>query len=84
MPIRCLHFTAPVALCRHNDAVRALNPTRPFNPEKRALLPATAFSSFAARYHAPTTAEGFQDVTDVNFYFDGTNEQRRVWGKYWI
>jgi predicted kinase len=25
VPIRCIHFTAPVKLCEHNDTVRALN-----------------------------------------------------------
>lgn len=27
VPIRCVYFTAPPALCRHNDAVRAANPS---------------------------------------------------------
>lgn len=27
IPARCVHFTAPAALCRHNDAVRAANPS---------------------------------------------------------
>jgi hypothetical protein len=26
VPIRCVYFTAPLGLCKHNDAVRASNP----------------------------------------------------------
>ena len=37
------------------------------NPEKRALLPKMAFSGFAARYREPSAAEGFQDITRVDF-----------------
>ena len=82
MPIRCIRFTAPAALCAHNDAVRALEPAL-FNPEARALLPPVAIASFPGRYQAPRVEEGFADVAAVDFRFRGTAEQRRVWRMYW-
>ena len=66
VPIRCFLFTAPPKLCEHNDAVRALN-EGPLNPEKRVILPHSAFSSFASRYREPKVAEGFQDVVRIDF-----------------
>ncbi|KAI4242256.1 MAG: hypothetical protein L6R40_004127 [Gallowayella cf. fulva] len=66
VPIRCVHFTAPAKLCEHNDTVRAIAGNH-FNPEKRAILPHSAFSSFASRFKQPTVDEGFQDVVAVEF-----------------
>lgn len=66
VPIRCVYFSAPVRLCEHNDSVRALA-GGPFNPEKRSILPHSAFASFASRFKEPTEHEGFQDITTVEF-----------------
>lgn len=38
-----------------------------FNPEKRSILPHSAFAGFAARFKEPSIEEGFQDVTRVDF-----------------
>ncbi|KAI4267184.1 MAG: hypothetical protein L6R38_008370 [Xanthoria sp. 2 TBL-2021] len=83
IPIRCVHFTASAKLCQHNDAVRAIAGNR-FNPEKRVMLPHTAFSSFASRFKQPQVDEGFQDVVPVGFQFHGDDEQRKIWSRYWI
>jgi bifunctional polynucleotide phosphatase/kinase len=37
------------------------------NPEGRQMLPGIAFRSFVQRYQEPTLAEGFSDITIVNF-----------------
>ena len=66
IPIRCVHFTASTKLCEHNDTVRALS-TSYFNPEKRTILPHSAFVSFAARFKEPKPNEGFQDIVTVEF-----------------
>jgi bifunctional polynucleotide phosphatase/kinase len=66
VPIRCVHMTAPAKLCEHNDTVRALSDSV-FNPEKRAILPHSAFASFASRFKEPKVQEGFQDVIRVEF-----------------
>ena len=87
VPVRCVHFTAPVVLCQHNDAVRALargDGVGGFNPEKRVILPHSAFAGFRARFVEPSIKEGFQDVGRVDFVFRGSEEDRRVWCQYWI
>jgi bifunctional polynucleotide phosphatase/kinase len=82
VPIRCVWFTAGDALCRHNDAVRALN--EGVNPEKRSILPSMAFSGFRSRFQEPSVAEGFTDITKVDFAFEGTDEERKIWSMYWV
>lgn len=66
VPVRCVLFTATPKLCEHNDTVRALNDGT-MNPEKRSILPHSAFSSFAARYREPGATEGFQDIVRIDF-----------------
>ncbi|KAF4458265.1 bifunctional polynucleotide phosphatase kinase [Fusarium albosuccineum] len=79
--IRCVWFKTPITLCEHNNAVRALN--KSLNPESRESLPKLAFSGFSSRYKAPQLKEGFQDITEVNFRFEGTAEEYQIWGRYW-
>ena len=66
IPIRCVHFTAPSKLCEHNDTVRAISQGG-FNPEKRTILPHSAFAGFASRFKPPKIEEGFQDIVRVEF-----------------
>lgn len=47
------------------------------------MLPRMAFTSFAARYREPKLEEGFDDITRVDFRFEGDEEQKRIWSKYW-
>ena len=83
IPIRCVYFTAPPKLCEHNDTVRALNGEK-FNPEKREILPHSAFSSFKARFKEPQLKEGFQDIVRIDFRFEGSEEMKKMWSQYWI
>ena len=64
--IRCFHFPAPANLCQHNDTIRALSASK-FNPEKRSILPHSAFVGFTNRFKEPKVTEGFQDVVKVEF-----------------
>lgn len=99
VPVRCVWFKTPLAVCEHNDAVRGLNkavrlqPLPVFcfsliplqmNPEARAVLPKMAFNGFKSRFKPPTTKEGFEDVTEVEFRFRGTEEERGIWARYWV
>jgi len=84
VPIRCVLFTASSKVCEHNDIVRALNNGTVMNPEKRTMLPKVAFTGFLSRYREPKLEEGFQDITKVDFRFEGDEEQRTVWTKYWV
>ena len=83
VPIRCVWFTAPVKLCEHNDTVRAIA-GEGFNPEKRTILPHSAFHSFKARFKEPRANEGFLDVVRVNFRYQGDEDGKKLWSQYWI
>ncbi|KAF2018169.1 PNK3P-domain-containing protein [Aaosphaeria arxii CBS 175.79] len=84
VPIRCVLFTASPKLCEHNDTVRALNVGPETNPESRQILPKLAFTGYASRYREPQDAEGFQDIVKVDFQFEGNDEQKRLWSRYWL
>lgn len=82
LPIRCVWFRTPLSLAEHNNAVRAMNEA--LNPEKRENVPKIAFNSFNSRFRQPKTAEGFEDVVEIDFKFRGTEEQYAAWGRYWV
>lgn len=84
IPIRCVLFTAPTKVCEHNDTFRALNIGPEANPEGRTILPKLAFTGFASRYREPKLSEGFVDITMTDFEFEGSEEQKKLWSKYWI
>ncbi|KAH8162490.1 hypothetical protein CIB48_g5746 [Xylaria polymorpha] len=75
VPIRCVWFKIPRALCEHNDAVRALN--KPLNPEARSVLPALAFNTYFSRMREPTAKEGFQHVLPIEFSSAGRRTSMR-------
>ncbi|KAI0469299.1 polynucleotide kinase 3 phosphatase-domain-containing protein [Xylaria cf. heliscus] len=81
VPIRCVWFNIPKALCEHNDAVRSSN--NALNPEARTALPAIAFNTYFSRLRNPAVEEGFQDVLSIEFKFRGTKEEYAIWAKYW-
>lgn len=66
VPVRCVYFKTPAKLCEHNDAVRALAGGT-FNPEKRVILPPSAFFSFASRFKEPSEQEGFEEIIAIRF-----------------
>ena len=66
IPVRCIYFTAPAKLCEHNDTFRALN-SGVMNPEKRMILPHSAFTSFASRFREPRAEEGFKEIIPIHF-----------------
>ncbi|OLN85139.1 Bifunctional polynucleotide phosphatase/kinase [Colletotrichum chlorophyti] len=82
VPIRCVWFKTPLNVCEHNDAVRSLNSS--LNPESRTALPKIAFTGFKSRFKEPKVKEGFQDITELDFTFRGTEEEHKVWGRYWL
>ncbi|KLJ12772.1 hypothetical protein EMPG_12222 [Blastomyces silverae] len=85
VPIRCIYLSTPPQICKHNDAVRAANPkTESLNPESRSSLPGIAFGDFQRRFQEPTLSEGFQDITHVEFKFQGTSATKEIWGQYWV
>ncbi|KAH7360036.1 polynucleotide kinase 3 phosphatase-domain-containing protein [Pyrenochaeta sp. MPI-SDFR-AT-0127] len=83
LSIRCVLFTASATVCEHNDTVRALNIGPETNPESRTILPKLAFTGFASRYRKPKLSEGFVDIIMTDFEFEGSEEQRKLWSRYW-
>ena len=81
VPIRCIWLSTPQAVSQHNDAARSMN--KALNREDRQVLPKVAFTGFASRFKPPNPDEGFQDVTEVAFTFRGSEEEYKIWGRYW-
>lgn len=81
-PIRCIYFTSPEELCIHNAAVRAFG-GEIVNPEMRDMLPGIAFKMYKARFKKPEKKEGFLDVVEVDFTWEGEEAAKEIWGKFW-
>lgn len=81
-PIRCLYFTSPEELCMHNAAVRAFGGDI-VNREKRGMLPGIAFKGFKGRFEEPVEGEGFLELIKVEFVWDGEEEERKIWERFW-
>jgi bifunctional polynucleotide phosphatase/kinase len=80
VPIRLFHFLCPIELARHNNAYRVMY--GPKDEPERELLPGTAFDGYKGQYEAPSVNEGFDEIRSVNFRWEGTDEQRRLWDMY--
>ena len=82
VPIRVFHFLCPIELARHNNMYRAVY--APPGEPARELLPQVAFGSYAAQFERPDIVEGFDEVRSVNFVWEGSGEQRRLWDMYML
>ncbi|WVQ70553.1 polynucleotide kinase 3'-phosphatase [Cryptococcus sp. DSM 104548] len=80
VPIRVFHFLCPPELAKHNNLYRAYY--GPSNEPTRTALPPVAFGTFASNFEKPTKEEGFGEVRTVNFHFEGTEAQRKLWDMY--
>ncbi|BGP14822.1 hypothetical protein JCM10213_001812 [Rhodosporidiobolus nylandii] len=83
--IRCFHFTAPMELAMHNSVYRAAYAaTDKGNGKKREVLPAIAFTSFAKNFQQPRLDEGFDEIKQINFKFDGTPDELKKWQRWLV
>ncbi|KAJ7582486.1 polynucleotide kinase 3 phosphatase-domain-containing protein [Mycena floridula] len=85
--IRCFHFTGSRDLAWHNNLYRAYNlpPSLVDSGPKRDVLPQVAFASFDKEFEEPTLAEGFTEVREINWVFQGTEEQEKYWSMWtWV
>lgn len=80
LSIRVFHFLCPVDLARHNNVYRAIY--GPKDEQRRELLPFTAFSGYVGQFEQPELGEGFDEIKMVNFVWEGTDEQRKLWDLY--
>jgi len=81
---RCFVFQGSVELAWHNNLYRAF--ARPASvvarEPVRALVPYAAITGFADAYEAPSTKEGFAEVRDIPWTFEGSEEERRQWSMW--
>jgi bifunctional polynucleotide phosphatase/kinase len=47
------------------------------------VLPEIAFNTFGSKFQEPTAEEGFSELIKVPFTFVGSEEEKRLWSKYW-
>ncbi|KAF8577048.1 PNK3P-domain-containing protein [Ramaria rubella] len=82
--VRCFNFAAPLELCWHNNLYRVfcLRSDNEAKEPVRSLLPQMAFTSFRANFEEPTPEEGFKEIKRINFRFEGTEEQRKLWNMW--
>ena len=46
------------------------------------MLPYMALTSFESAYEAPSMKEGYSEVRDVPWRFEGSEEERRHWSMW--
>ncbi|KAH9991967.1 polynucleotide kinase 3 phosphatase-domain-containing protein [Russula compacta] len=84
VPARCFVFQGSVELAWHNNLYRAY--ARPASvvarEPARALVPYTVLTGFANAYEAPSVKEGFDEVRDIAWMFEGNEEERRHWSMW--
>ncbi|KAF9493422.1 PNK3P-domain-containing protein [Pleurotus eryngii] len=79
IPIRCCHFTGPMELAWHNNLYRAyIVPEE----ERRPAVPYLAFTGYRAAFEEPEVDEGFDEIRQVNWEFEGGEEERKKWGMW--
>ncbi|KAJ3896711.1 polynucleotide kinase 3 phosphatase-domain-containing protein [Lentinula edodes] len=84
VPIRCFVFTGSMELAWHNNLYRAYNLplSSASRQEKRDLVPYLAFTSFRNSYEEPSLSEGYSEIKQVNWIFEGTEEEKKNWSMW--
>ncbi|KAK7466961.1 DNA kinase/phosphatase Pnk1 [Stygiomarasmius scandens] len=84
VPIRCFLFTGSMELAWHNNLYRAYNlpPSVAEKAVPREVLPYLAFTSFKSSFEEPELPEGFTEIRQVNWSFEGTEEERKHWNMW--
>lgn len=79
VPIRCFYFGDNEELSQHNNYYRAVHKPE----EKRDVLSSIAFRTFKSKLQEPSTMEGFKEVKNINFVFDGPDSEKEAWQRWW-
>ena len=53
-----------------------------FVKPKRSLLPYVAFTGFRNNYEEPHPDEGFSEIKNVHWVFEGTEEEKKYWSMW--
>jgi bifunctional polynucleotide phosphatase/kinase len=62
IPIRCVHLTCPIDLCKHNSYYRNF-------VSGTDIIPTIAYNIMGSKYEEPDMAEGFVSIDKVDFCF---------------
>ncbi|KAF9567654.1 PNK3P-domain-containing protein [Agrocybe pediades] len=83
-PARCFLFTGSLELAWHNNLYRAYNlpPTVAAKEAERTVLPFAALTKFRDAYAPPAAAEGFSEIKNVNWVFEGSEEEKKRWSMW--
>lgn len=73
---------APEALARHNNVYRALRKIDG-NEKKREIVPGMAYNIYNRNFKEPEVGEGFVEVKKVNFVWEGEEEEKKEWERWW-
>lgn len=65
LPVRCLVFTCPANLCKHNSYYRNL-----MTDNKITVIPDIAYNIMKSKYEKPEISEGFTEIEEIEFCFD--------------
>ncbi len=66
-------------LAWHNNLYRAyIVPEE----ERRPAVPYLAFTGYRAAFEEPEVDEGFDEIRQVNWVFEGDEEERKKWGMW--
>jgi bifunctional polynucleotide phosphatase/kinase len=76
------HFTTPVDLAQHNELYRVLY--APKDDPPHAAVPPLAFAQWRQAYEAPVEKEGFEELRQVNFVWQGDDVQKKLWNRYLV
>ncbi|CAH7681911.1 polynucleotide kinase 3'-phosphatase, partial [Phakopsora pachyrhizi] len=76
--IRCIFFDSTLELARHNNIYRA----NYCKDENRQLLPQIAFDSYFKNFESPMIDEGFDEIKNLRFVFEGDEAQLKRWNQY--
>jgi len=81
VPVRCFKFENSIDLAWHNNLYRTycLASSTLENEVKRGKVPNIAYYGFQKNYEEPLLEEGFSEIVDVKWYFEGSEEERMRW-----
>ncbi|KAI8145050.1 polynucleotide kinase 3 phosphatase-domain-containing protein [Fennellomyces sp. T-0311] len=81
VPVRCFFFTADEHLVRHNNYYRTFHTN---SGAKRTPLSDIAFRTFKSKLQMPKETEGFAEIKRINFVFEGDEQDKAVWKRWWV
>ncbi|KAG9300017.1 hypothetical protein G9A89_009745 [Geosiphon pyriformis] len=82
IPVRCFWFTASEALSKHNNMFRAFGD--PQSDKPKVVIPEIAYNIYNSRFMEPQLKEGFEEIKRIDFLFEGDDQKRALWEKWYI